>query len=235
MQTDAVQTTGEKTARGEILLHVLVGALVTAAVLAICLFAPTEKTMGDAQRIVYIHVSVAWLGLLGFIVMAVCGVLYLLRRNLAWDQWSQAAAELGWLCCGLTLVTGSLWARAAWDTWWTWDPRLTTSFILWMLYCGYLLMRAGIDDAHQRARVGAVLAIVGMLDVPLVAVAARWFRGMHPAAPTMDPTMRAVLLSSVVGFTALFAVLLVRRRAQLRLEHMLDALQRRIDLNQLEL
>jgi len=227
-----MQTTGEKRARGEVLLYAAVGTLLTAAMLAICLFAPTERTMGHAQRIVYIHVSVAWLGLLGFIVMAVCGVLYLPRRNLAWDQWAQAAAELGWLCCGLTLVTGSLWARAAWDTWWTWDPRLTTSFILWMLYCGYLLMRAGIDDAGQRARVGAVLAIAGMLDVPLVAMAARWFRGMHPAAPEMDPAMRAVLLLSVASFTALFAVLLIRRRAQLRLEHMLDALQQRIDVDQ---
>ena len=90
--------------------------------------------MGDAQRIVYVHVAVAWLGLLGFVHRWPARRADVsLRRDLAWDHWSQAAAELGWLCCGLTLVTGSLWAHAAWGTWWTWDPRLTTAFILWAI------------------------------------------------------------------------------------------------------
>jgi heme exporter protein C len=204
-----------------------VAALAAAAILAICLVAPTEATMGHAQRIVYVHVAVAWLGLLGFLATAVTGLVYLVRRDLAWDHWSQAAAELGWLCGGLTLVTGSLWARTAWGAWWTWDPRLTTAFILWAIYSAYLIVRTGIDDPHRRARIAAVLAVIGALDVPLVVLAARWFRGIHPASPGMEPSMRLVLIVSVAGFTALFAALFVRRRRQLQLASLLAAIQQR--------
>jgi len=222
---------GAERERGAVktLTHVAVAGLLAAAILAICLVAPTEETMGHAQRIVYLHVAVAWLGLAGFPFMAATGAMYLLRRNLWWDHWSQAAAELAWLCSGLTLVTGSLWAKAAWNTWWTWDPRLMTSFVLWAMYSGYLLIRANLEDAHRRARLGAVWAAVGVLDVPMVVMATRWFRGIHPTAPPMEPAMRVVLLISVVSFTALFALLLTRRRHQLCLEDRLACLQRRVE------
>ncbi len=221
--------TDEKLLGREFLLGVAATALLMAAILAVCLLAPTEATMGEAQRILYVHVAVAWLGLLGFAVTAGTGLMYLLRRDLAWDQWSQSAAELGWLCCGLTLVTGSFWAHAAWDTWWTWDPRLTTCFVLWAIFSGYLVVRGSLDDPHRRARIAAVLAIVGVLDVPLVVMAAYWFRGMHPVAPQMEPAMRAVLLLRVAGFSAFFALLFVRRRAQLCLEGRLAELEQRLD------
>ncbi len=122
--------------------------LLAAALPAMALLPPTETSMGSAQRIVYIHVPVAWLGLLGLVTMAVSSGMYLARRSLWWDHWSQAASEVGWLCGGLTLVSGSLWAHAAWGTWWTWDPRLTSAFVLWMIYSGYLLLRAQFDDPH---------------------------------------------------------------------------------------
>ena len=196
---------------------------------AAALLAPDEATMGDAQRVVYVHVAVAWFGLLAFLVMAVAGLLYLLRRDLIWDTWAGAAAEVGWLCCGLTLATGSLWAHATWQTWWTWDPRLTTSFILWMVYSGCLLARGSVADAHQRARIGAVLALIGALDLPLVVMATRWFRGIHPVTPQMEPAMFVVLLLSVTGLTALFALILVRRQAQLALQNSLVALRQQLD------
>jgi heme exporter protein C len=201
----------------------------TAAILGIFVLAPTEETMGDAQRIVYVHVAVAWSGLCAFLVTAGAGLGYLVRRNLAWDHWSQAAAEVGWLCSTLTLVTGSLWARTAWGIWWTWEPRLTATFILWAVYAGYLLLRAGLEDPHRKARLAAVLAILGALDLPLVIMATRWFRGIHPVAPTMEPSMRAVLLTSVVAFSALFATLVVRRRAQLHIAGQLAALEERLE------
>jgi heme exporter protein C len=210
--------------------EILTAGLLMAALWAILLLAPTEQTMGHAQRIVYVHVAVAWLGLAGFLVMAGSGVVYLLRRDLTWDQWFQTTGELGWLCCTLTLVTGSLWAHAAWGTWWTWDPRLTTSFIMWAIYSGILIVRAGLEDPHQRARIGAVLAILGLLDIPLVVMATRWFRGIHPVSPEMTPAMRLVLLASVAAFTLLFAMVAVRRRIHLRLEWMADQLQREIRL-----
>ncbi len=209
---------------------VVVAALLAIAVPAIFVFAPTEETMGDAQRILYVHVSMAWLSLAGFLIATGAGLLYLVRRNVAWDDWAQAAAELGWLSCTLTLVTGSLWARAAWNTWWTWDPRLTATFVLWAIYSGYLIVRSGVEDAHRRARVGAILTLVGALDLPLVALATRWFRGVHPVAPRMEPSMRAALLIGVVAFSGLFALLLVRRRAQLSLRSLLLSLDRQPEM-----
>jgi heme exporter protein C len=186
--------------------------------------------MGDSQRIVYIHVSVAWFGLLAFLLAAAGGVGYLARRDLAWDHWAQAAAEVGWLCTTLTLVTGSLWAHEAWNTWWTWDPRLTTSLILWTIYAGCFVVRGSIEDPHQRARAGAVLCIVGAADVPLVVTATRWFRGMHPVSPEMEPMMYLVLLSSVVAFTLFFVYLLIVRRNQLQLARQIDIRERTLEL-----
>ncbi len=190
--------------------------------------APTEASMGDAQRVLYLHVPVAWVGLAGLVVVAVTGFLYLTTRKAVWDYWSQAATELGWLACGLTLATGSLWARAAWGTAWTWDPRLTTSFVLWLIYGGCLIVRQSIPDRNRRARVCAVLALLGALDVPLVVMATRWFRGMHPVAPEMATSMRWILLANVAVFTSLFTVLLLHRKTQLELRAQVDCREEQI-------
>jgi heme exporter protein C len=205
--------------------QMVAAVMVAVAIVAIFIVAPTEETMGDAQRIVYIHVSVAWMGLASFVFMAASGGMYLARRNLAWDHWSRAALEIGWLCCSLTLATGSLWAHSAWNTWWTWDPRLTTAFVLWAMYSTALVLRSGVEDPHRRARIGAVVAIIGLLDVPLVIMATRWFRGIHPKSPHMEPTMQLVLAISVVCFTVFFVVLLVLRRSQLQMAEELEDLQ----------
>lgn len=194
-----------------------IACLIVVSTWMIFFVAPTEATMGDVQRIVYLHVSVAWCGLAGFLAMGCCGAIYLVRRRLEWDFWSQAAGEVGWLCATLTLITGSAWAHEAWGTWWTWEPRLTSSLVLWVIYAGIFLVRSSITDPHRRARIGGVLAVVGMSDVPLVLMATRLFRGVHPVTPEMDPRMRLVLLVSVISFTALFAYLAVQRRRQLEL------------------
>jgi heme exporter protein C len=199
----------------------LVGAMIACMLLtaAILIFfvAPTEATMGDVQRILYLHVAVAWCGLAGCMAMAFFGAMYLIRRCPKWDFWSQASGEVGWLCATLTLVTGSAWAHEAWGTWWTWEPRLTSSLLLWILYGGIFLLRSSIEDVNRRARTSAVLALVAVADVPLIFMATRWFRGVHPATPEMDPTMRLVLVVSVAAFSAFFAYLVVLRRRQLEL------------------
>lgn len=207
-----------------IVVSSLVGLLLAAAIVSSCV-APTEQTMGHAQRVMYVHISVAWLALLGFATMAGCGLRYLICRDLWWDDWALATCEVGWLCSTLTLVTGSLWAHAAWGTWWTWDPRLVTSFILWAIYSGILIVRSGIENADARARLASVLAVIGLADVPLVVMATRWFRGVHPVSPEMVPSMRYALIVSVVGWTALMSHLVVRRRIQLRLTRQVTEFQ----------
>ena len=200
-----------------LILPATLAALLMVACYAIFVIAPQEVTMGDTQRIVYLHVAVAWCGLAGCIVMGASAAIYLARRTSAWDHWSQAAAELGWLCTTLTLATGSLWAHEAWNTWWTWEPRLTASLILWIIFAGYFLVRSSIDDPERRARLSAVLAIIAVADVPLIIMATRWFRGIHPVTPQMEPRMRLVLLISVACFSTFFATLVVLRRRQIEL------------------
>ena len=200
-----------------ILATLLLSTLLALACYSIFVFAPQEVTMGDTQRIVYLHVAVAWCGLAGCVIMGAMAAGYLARPALAWDQWSQAAGEIGWLCTTLTLATGSLWAHEAWNTWWTWEPRLTTSLILWIIFAGYFLVRSSIDDPRRRARLSAVIAILALADVPLIIMATRWFRGIHPVTPQMEPRMRLALLISVVCFTVFFATLAALRRRQLGL------------------
>jgi heme exporter protein C len=193
----------------------------------IFVFAPREITMGDVQRIVYLHVAVAWCALAGCVAMGLAGAAYLVRRTPRWDQWSQSAGELGWLCSTLTLVTGSLWAHEAWNTWWTWETRLTATLVLWIVFAGYFLVRGSIEDPRRRARTSAVLAILALADVPLVIMATRWFRGIHPITPEMDWRMRLVLLASVAGFSALFVLLAAVRKRQLDQAEQVAGLERR--------
>ncbi len=202
----------DRSLQRNVMAAAVVSSLLLIALVLICFVAPTEATMGDVQRILYLHVPVAWCGLVGCMAMAFCGGMYLLRRQLTWDFWSQASGEVGWLCTTLTLLSGSAWAHEAWGTWWTWEPRLTSSLLLWIIYAGIFLVRASIEDPARRGRVSAVLAIVAVCDVPLIFMATRWFRGVHPVSPEMEPAMRYVLIAAVVSFTALFAYLVVHRQ-----------------------
>ncbi len=210
------------------LVKLVVICLLLASLVAAMSLAPEEETMGQAQRILYVHVSVAWLGLLGFAVMGASSLAYMFRRNLAWDHWSHAANEVGWLCSSLTLLTGSFWAHSAWGTWWSWDPRLTTSFILWAIYSSCFVIRGSVHEPHQCARITSSLAILGLLDLPLVIMATRWFRGIHPVSPEMEPMMLATLVLNIVGFTVFFGVLFARRHSQLLSERLLQELELRV-------
>jgi heme exporter protein C len=210
----------------QLIVGALVFSLLTGALLMIFLYAPTEATMGHAQRILYLHVSVTWCGLAGCLAMGACSAVYLIRRNLVWDYWSQASAEVACLCFTITLASGSLWAHEAWGVWWTWEARLTSALILWLILAGISLARTSVDDLHSRARIGAVLAVLALCDLPILIMATRWFRGVHPVAPQMDPHMRIVLLGAALGFTAFFACLIRQRRSQLELAARILAIER---------
>ena len=200
------------------ILRVLVPfTLITIAVaLYMALFyAPREATMGDAQRIFYFHVPSAWIGFLSFFIVFVASILYLLKRDRKWDALALSAAEIGVLFTTLVLLTGPLWAKAAWGTYWVWDARLTTTLVLWLVYVGYLMLRGSVDDT-KRAPMSAVLGIIGFLDVPIIYLSVTWWRTMHPTllvseSGGLDAAMRVTLFVALFSFTLLFAWLLLIR------------------------
>ena len=143
-------------------------------------YAPLEAVMGQVQRVFYFHVAAGWVGMLGFLVAAIAGVAYLRSANRKWDIAGLSAVEIGMVFALINVITGSIWARPIWNTWWTWDPRLTTATIMLLIYAAYFMLRAGLEDPDRRARFGAVYAIIGFLSVPLTFFSARLFRTIHP-------------------------------------------------------
>jgi heme exporter protein C len=143
-------------------------------------FAPTEVVMGDVQRVFYFHIGTAWTALLGFILAALFSVIYLITKDLKWDRYQVATIEVSLVFFLITIILGSIWARPIWNTWWTWDPRLTTAAITELIYVAYFMLRQGIDDPDRRARFGAVYALVGGLSAPITFFAIRLFRTIHP-------------------------------------------------------
>jgi len=143
-------------------------------------FAPTEAVMGNVQRVFYFHVGSAWVGLVGFVLAAVSGIIYLVTKDMKWDRFEVAAVEVSTMFFFITIVLGSIWARPAWNTWWTWDPRLTTAAVTELIYIAYFMLRAGMEDPEKRARFGAVYALLGGLSAPITFMVIRLFRTIHP-------------------------------------------------------
>ena len=176
-------------------------------------FAETERVMGAIQRIFYVHLPLAWVGFVAFGHACWAGIQYLRSSRPEWDAAGAAAAEIGVLFSSLVIVTGSLWARPVWGTWWTWDPQLITYLVLWLIYVGYLMLRSAAGDDPRRARFAAVFAIVGFVDVPLVWASARYLRALSPViftsksiglAPSMAWTLAAGLLAWSLVYIAVF-------------------------------
>src|SRR5574340_169326 len=196
----------------------------TVAVYMIFLYAPEEMTMGEVQRIFYVHVPAAWVSLMGFVIIFIASIIYLWKRTQFSDELAQATAEVGFIFCTCVLVTGPLWAKPAWGIWWTWDARLTLTFLLWLLYVAYLMLRNYLVNPGRAASLCAVLGIIGFVDVLIDYMAIRWWRTQHPQPVVLggpqsglDPRMLATLLVGVGVFTLLFFLLL---RMRLRLAEM---------------
>ncbi len=183
---------------------------------AIWLYAPEEMTMGLVQKIFYFHLPLAWWSFVAFFGVCAASVLVLWTGKENWDVLAGTLAEVGVLFSGLALVTGSIWGRAAWNAWWTWDPRLSTTLVMWFVYAGYLVLRASDAGGAKGARMRAVLGIVAFVDVPLVFLSARLWRSIHPAVLAsksggLEPEMWTTVWINVVAWGALFAALVLAR------------------------
>jgi heme exporter protein C len=197
-------------------LDLVAGGAFVGALAMVFLYAPREATMGDVQRIFYFHVASAWVGFFGFFVTFVSGVGYLVRRQRRFDIVALSSVEVGLVFITMTLITGSLWARPVWGTYWTWEPRLTISAVQWLLYAAYGMLRASVDDLEQRARFAAVYGSAAFVTVPLSWFAIRWWRTIHPqimagGEMALTPRMLRTLFASIGAFTLLYAALLRRR------------------------
>lgn len=182
------------------------------------LYAPEDVAQGPPQRIFYIHVPSAWIAFLAFAVVFAASIGTLAKGRQIYDDVAAASAEVGVVFTSAVLITGPLWARPVWGVYWSWDPRLTSVFILWLLYLSYLTLRGYIDEAARRARFSAVLGIVAFLDVPIVYLSVHWWRALHPGAvivtaegPQMPGRMLAVLMVGLIAFTLLYLLLLALR------------------------
>ncbi len=187
--------------------------------------APREVTQGNVQRIMYLHVPTVLVAYLAFGVVLVASIVYLWRRADAADQVAHASAEVGVLFTGLTIAAGAIWGKPTWGTWWTWDARLTSVAILFVMYVGYLLLRGMIEDRERAARYAAVLGIIAALDMPFVHFSVYWWRTLHqppsllrPGSITMPPVIVAALLVNTAAFALLYAYFVVKRVSLLRRE-----------------
>ncbi|MGQ9832743.1 MAG: cytochrome c biogenesis protein [Candidatus Villigracilaceae bacterium] len=211
----------------KILDAVSLGLLVAATYMAL-VYAPTEASMGQVQRVFYFHVATAWVGMLGFIAAGITGIAYLRTQRLKWDIAEVAAVEISLIFFFIAIVLGSIWARPIWNTWWTWDPRLTTAAITELIYIAYFMLRQGIEDPTRRARFGAVYALVGAVSVPVTFMVIRLYRTIHPVligTPSaaaqggfnMSSSMKTAFFFAIFAFTVIFVDLLWNR---IRLGHL---------------
>ena len=193
--------------------------LVAYGVYAGLFLAPTDYQQGDAFRIIYVHVPSAYLSMLAYMTMAISAAIGLIWRIKLSHAVAAAAAPLGAWFTFLALVTGSIWGRPMWGTWWEWgDPRLTSELIMLFVYFGYMALRAAIDDTTKADKASAVLALVGAVNVPIIHFSVEWWSSLHQGAtllrkdgPAMDTSMLYPLLAMILAFTFLFGALLMRR------------------------
>ena len=203
-------------------LNIFSGLMILIAAGLVFLYAPVEEMMGPVQKVFYFHVATAWVGMLGFLVAAVAGILYLRTGEQRWDIVGLSAVEISLIFFLVAIIMGSIWARPIWNTWWTWDPRLTTATIVELIYAAYMLLRSGVDEPERRARFAAIYAIFGFISVPLTFISIRLLRTIHPVVIggaeaasqggfNMDDPMKTAFFFSLAAFSVFFANLLWHR------------------------
>ena len=218
------------------MLTILSAILLVVASEMVFFYAPLEEVMNYVQKIFYFHISNSWVGMLGFLVAAVAGVIYLVTKNPKWDIVELSAIEISLVFFLIAIVSGSIWAKPTWGTYWTWDARLTTAAILEMVYLACLLLRQGIDDPERRARFSAVYTLVGSVSVPVTFFSIRIWQSIHPAVIGagnsgsagsfgMTTPMLITMFVCLAAFSVIFVTLLWYRIRLGQLEQQVDQLR----------
>ncbi len=204
------------------ILFIASAVLMIAALYMVFIYVPTDKEMGIVQRIFYFHVPLAWVAFFAFFLVFLGGILYLRNRDRKWDLFASASAEIGIVFTTLVLITGSIWAKPIWGVWWTWDARLTTALVLWLIYVAYFIVRSYITEEERRARFAAIVGIVGFIDVPIVALAITLSRTQHPGPLIFQgglaPPMVFTLMICIIAFTVFYFLLFTERISMKRTE-----------------
>ncbi|MDE7315578.1 MAG: cytochrome c biogenesis protein CcsA [Mucispirillum sp.] len=194
-------------------------------------YAPVERIMGIVQKIFYFHVASAWIGFFAFFVTFVASILYLVTKKYAFDDIASASAEIGLAFCTIVILTGPLWARPTWGKFWTWDPRLTSTLLLWFIYVGYIMLRQFMDESDRRAKFSAAVGIIGFIDVPVVFLSIQWWNNtIHPnvvqkGGGGLHPDMLTAMLVCLLVFTIIYISLLIRRLRLINLERRIKLLE----------
>lgn len=199
------------------------------SIYSVFLYSPVEQNQGIVQKIFYFHVSSAWVGFLAFFIVFLSSILFLWKKERKWDILAHSSAEIGVIFTTLVLMTGPLWAKPIWGVWWSWDPRLTTTLILWLIYVSYLMLRSQTIGEYQKAKFAAVLGIVGFLDVPLIHISVLWWRTLHPkpivlktGTPALPMSMFYTLIICLISFTLLYLIMISQR---INIEKMKDEIR----------
>jgi heme exporter protein C len=214
----------ELLARVERPIGVLAALGVAIALAMIFGYAPIEIEQGEVQKIFYVHVPSAWTAFMAVTVVFLASILFLLTRDRVWDEIAASSGEIAFLFLTVVLTTGPLWGRPVWNTWWTWDARLTYTLILWLVFAAYQLVRPFAEEGAKGARFAAVLAIIGFADIPIIHFSVLWWRTLHPRPIVMDPVggkhlepaMFQTLMFTLGAWTLLYLFFLAMR---VRIEH----------------
>ena len=204
------------------------------------MWVPTEQNLGVSQRIFYFHVPLGWIGMVSIFVVGIASVIHLLTKKNLWDAIAYSAAELGVIFATLILITGAVWAKPVWGVWWSWDPKLTTTLILWFVYVGYLMVRSFSPGGSQGRRYASVVALLGAIDAPIIYLASIWWRTAHPnlnigplaeSDSDLDSKMLITFFVSLITFTIFYVYVMLERIQMRKCEDDLDEVHQYVSLN----